>query len=65
MWDLKACPGKILRIKPSEIEFESNFSRISQHLRSIEYTVPFLLPKMFRIRPCKVEFEGDFSSLSQ
>ena len=30
MWDLKACPGKKLKIRLSEIEFESNFSSISQ-----------------------------------
>jgi len=33
MWDMKACPGKFLRIRPTEIEFESNFSSISQYLR--------------------------------
>ena len=46
MWDLKACPEKILRIiiRPTEIEFESNFSSISQHLRSTEYS-PFLIAK--------------------
>jgi len=44
MWDLKACPGKVLRITPTEIEFESNFSNISQHLRSTEYSA-FLIAK--------------------
>jgi len=27
MWDLKACPGKVLRIRPTKIE--SNFSSIA------------------------------------
>ena len=27
MWDLKAYPRKILRIRPSEIEFESKFQQ--------------------------------------
>ena len=39
MWDLKGCPGKILRIKPTEIEVESHFSSKTQHLRSTEYIV--------------------------
>ena len=43
MWDLKAFPWKILRI---EIEFESNFSSISQHLRSSGYST-FLIDKNF------------------
>ena len=38
MLDLKACSGKILRISPSEIEFESNFSSITQNLRSTKYS---------------------------
>ena len=38
MWDLKACHGKILRNTLSEIEFKSNFSSISQHLKSTEYS---------------------------
>ena len=61
MLDLKACPGKILRIKPLEIEFESNVSSISQHLRSTEYST-FLITEKLRIRPSEIEFEGDFSS---
>ena len=46
MWDLKACLGKILRIRPSEIEFESNFNSIPQHLRSTEYST-FLIAENF------------------
>ena len=46
MWDLKAFPGEFLRIRPTEIEFESNFSSISQHLISSEYTT-FLIAKKF------------------
>ena len=46
VWNLKACPGKILRIKPSEIEFESNSSSILQHLRSTEYST-FLIAEKF------------------
>jgi len=45
MWDLKAFPWKILRI---EIEFESNFSSISQHLRSSEYNT-FLIAENLRL----------------
>ena len=44
MWDLKACPRKILRIRTPEIEFESNFSSILQYLRSTEYST-FLIAK--------------------
>ena len=44
MWDLKAFPGKFLRIRPTEIDFESNFSSTSQHLRSTEYS-NFLIAK--------------------
>jgi len=44
MRDLKAFPGKILRIRSTEIEFKSNFSRISQYLRSTEYST-FLIAK--------------------
>jgi len=36
IWNLEVCPGKIFRIRPFEIEFENNFSSISQHLRSTE-----------------------------
>ena len=64
MWDLKACPGEHLRIKPTKIEFKSNFSSISQHLRSSEYSTSFIVKKL-RIRPSEIEFEDDFSSLSQ
>ena len=46
MWDLKACPGKFLRITPTEIEFESNFSSMSQHLRSNECS-NFLIAENF------------------
>ena len=46
MWDLKACHRKILRIRPSEIEFESNFNSVSQHLRSSEYKT-FLIAENF------------------
>ena len=46
MWDLKACPGKFLRIRPTEIEFDSNFSSISQHSRSNEYS-NFLIAENF------------------
>ena len=46
MWDLKAFPEKILRIRPTEIEFESNFSSIPQHLRSNEYNI-FLIAEFF------------------
>ena len=49
MWDLKACPGEFLRITPTEIEFESNSSSISQHLRSSEYST-FLIAKNFENR---------------
>ena len=44
MRDLKA--GKFLRIRPTEIEFESNFSSVSQYLRSTEYST-FLFAKKF------------------
>ena len=64
MWDLKACPWKILRIRPAEIEFESNFSSISQYLRSTEYST-FLIAKKLRIKPSEIECEADFSSLSK
>ena len=50
MWDLKACLGNFLRIKPTEIEFESNFSSISQHSRSTTYST-FLIAKNLRIIP--------------
>ena len=63
MWDLNACPRKILRIKPTKIEFESNFSSASQNLRSTEFST-FLIAKL-RIRPTETECEADFSSLSQ
>ena len=46
MWDLKAYHRKILRIRPSEIEFESSFSSISQYLRSTEYST-FLIAEKF------------------
>ena len=46
MWDLKALPGEFLRITPTEIEFESNFSSISQYLRSSEYST-FLIAENF------------------
>ena len=46
MWDLKAYPGELLRITPTELEFESNFSSISQHLRSSEYST-FLIAENF------------------
>jgi len=46
MWDLKVCPGEILRITPTEIKFESSFSSISQHLRSTEYS-SFLIAENF------------------
>ena len=46
MWDLKVFPEKFLKIRPSEIEFESNFSSISQHLRSTEYNT-FLIAENF------------------
>jgi len=46
MWDLKAFPGKILRNRASAIEFESNFSSISQYLRSTEYST-LLIVKNF------------------
>jgi len=48
-------------ITPTEIEFESDFSSISQHLS----TASFLLPKIVRIRPPEIECEGDLSNLSQ
>ena len=48
MWNLKACLKKALRIIPSEIEFESNFSSISQYLKSTEYST-FLIVKKFEI----------------
>ena len=57
-----ACPGKFWRIRPTKIEFESNFSSISQNLRTNEYS-NFLLLKILRIRPSEIECEGDFSSL--
>ena len=48
MWDCpgKACPGKFLRITPTKIEVESNFSSISQHSRSSEYS-KFLIAENF------------------
>ena len=46
MWDLKACPGKSLRIIPTKIEFESNFSSVSQHLRSTEYSTFLIAEKI-------------------
>ena len=46
VWNLKVCPGKFLRIRPTEIAFESNFSNISQHLRSTEYST-FLIAEKF------------------
>ena len=51
-WDLKACPKKILRIRPSEIKFEGNFSSRSQHLRSSEYNA-FLIAEILRIKISK------------
>jgi len=45
MWD----PQENLRIRPSEIEFESNFSSTLQHLRSTEYST-FLIAKSLRIK---------------
>ena len=50
MWDLNAYPGKILGIRPTEIEFESDFSSISQYLS----TLPFLLLKILRIDPLRL-----------
>ena len=47
MWDLKACPGKILRIRPTEIEFDSNFSSISQHLKFTECMQYLLVAENF------------------
>ena len=47
---LKAYPGKILRIRTSEIESESNFSSKSQHLRSTEYST-FLIAKNLKFDP--------------
>jgi len=32
MWDLKAFPGKFFRIRPTEVEFENNFSRTSMEI---------------------------------
>jgi len=46
MWDLKACRGENLRIRLLKIEFESNLSGISQHLRSTEYST-FLIAEKF------------------
>ena len=43
---MKASLGKFFRIRPSEIKSESNFSSISQHLRSIEYST-FLIAEKF------------------
>ena len=50
MWGWGACPENILRFRPSEIEFESNFSSISQYLLSTEYIVPFWILKILRIK---------------
>ena len=61
MWDLKDWPSKILRIRLTKIEFESNFSTTSQHLSA----VTFLLQKFLKIRPSEIGCDGDFSSLSQ
>ena len=65
MWDLKACPGKILRNTLSEIEFKSNFSSISRHIKSTEYSNYLISKKILRIRLSEIECEGKFSSLSQ
>jgi len=48
MWGLMGCPGKFLKIRPSEIEFESIISAlaISQYLRSSKYST-FLIAKKF------------------
>ena len=62
VWDSKAYPGKILRIRPTEIEFESNFSIISHHLRSTEYS-NFLIAEILKIRPSEIECEDDFSTV--
>ena len=56
MWDLKA----FLKIRSADIEFESNFSSISQHLRSTEYST-FLIAKNFGNRPSEIEYQSDFS----
>ena len=56
--------GLLLRIRPSEIEFDSNFSSISQHLRSTEYST-FLITENLRINPSEIECEGTISTVYQ
>ena len=46
--------------RPTEIEFENNFSSISQHLRSTEYST-FLITKKLRIKPTEIECGSDFN----
>ena len=65
MWDFKACSWKILRIRPTEIEFENNFSSLNHRIYGPLSTVPFLLLRKLRIRPTETKCEADFSSLSQ
>jgi len=59
MWNLKAFPEN-LKIRPIDIEFESNFSSTSQHLRSTEYST-FLIAKNFGIRSSEIEYQSDSS----
>jgi len=60
MWNLKACPGKILRIRPSEIEREGDFSGFSQ---SCSLMAIYLSDhwKFLKIRLFEIEFQSDFS----
>ena len=59
--DLKACPGKILRIGPSEIECEGDFTGISlvyhNNLMAIYLCDHW---KFLRIRPSEIEIQSDF-----
>ena len=52
---------KILKIRPSESELESN-SNLSQHYCPLN-TLPSDCWKILRIRPSKIECENDFSSI--